>query len=264
MIKSTRREMNAIVGSLTPDATREQKAVANRELHNTLCTSATTSLPTKALSWCHVHETQCPLAPRAAVQRFVEELHPEDLVSDSHASRKPWHRDEKVLEAIDDGALLIHHGSTMCSGWSPKGNFDGFAHKTERSHACWTGERIARDEQGEQDVWFHENRPEYPYQKQLVDRLPTQEIISIRVQSRDYQRGMSRTRRFTSGWPRRRFRWGGHDDAQLEFHSIFNGTQIDGHCFLTASDAAIEACRVVSRQIARELLSGSLGDLNGG
>ena len=60
-----------------------------------------------------------------------------------------------------------------------------------------------------EDGWFHENKVEYPYQEQLVSRLPKHDILSIIVNPKDGGYANTRPRRFTSGLNKATTVWAG-------------------------------------------------------
>ena len=168
------------------------------------------------------------------------------------------------LPAIDNGAwwaskaireshgqsVHINLASTMCSGWSPAGTRLGEAHDSERSHCLWLGERRARALQGLEEMYFHENRPEYPVE--LLQASPlrsTHVVLSVVIDPRCYGEPMTRLRRFSFGYVFDRFVYVGSGNAQEEFDALFGRTlTATGDAYLGTVSELVEEYKDIAKR----------------
>ena len=60
--------------------------------------------------------------------------------------------------------VRVNMAGTVCTGWSAAGKGLHFADPSERPHAIWASERVARAEQGLEDFMISECTPRYPVQ----------------------------------------------------------------------------------------------------
>ena len=93
-----------------------------------------------AVSSCMVHDRQCLIVPRQM-----------RLASGS------------CLAA----PLSLNVAGTICVGWSSAGSRLGFAHPSELPHAVWLAQRLAREEDATEDMFFQECTEQYPAIKKI-------------------------------------------------------------------------------------------------
>ena len=213
-----------------PGASTRQRRVAFRSMHSALLRDATRVHPRDAVAECLVHGKPCRVCPRAALR---------DSAASGVLGGTVWHEQLQYQQRFKH-SWHIHFGSTVCSGHSALGTRQGLAHASEFSHAVWVSERLARTALGEEDIFFHENRPEYPVDVQLRQALSsTHTVYSVVTSPKRQGRPINRTRRLTCGVSKR-MRYVGPPDVQKGVDDFCNRTlRVGGDIFMTASNSEL-------------------------
>ena len=154
------------------------------------------------------------------------------------------HRRQQSLSSASP--LTISTGSTVCKAWSTAGPCKKFAHPSERSHAVWLAERIARAEDLSEDIWFSEKVKTYPLSHKLLEPLHdfgTHQVIHVYTGPELQGWPTSRPRVFIAGLNSRRLIWNGPTtDAAVQeaFNKLFKRTcELTGDCFFLADDESV-------------------------
>ena len=197
-------------------------------MHHLLLFDPLSFYPRDRTSACSVHPQGCLTCARAALQ---------DSIDNGIEHGAVWHQ-QVAYQQRHANSMSVHFGSTVCSGHSALGCRSGLGHRSQRSHAQWISERKALATTSDEDVFFHENRPEYPVQAQMRDPLKeTHEVLSIITDPLMFAKPVSRKRRMSCGINRQKWKYIGPQDVQAAFEKLFRRRVCaDGTIFLTASD----------------------------
>ena len=212
-------------------ATTAESKPAYRAMRKHVLENAASIFPTNSASPCKVHHQLCPVVPAHVFKHPL-----------SSSETRAWWTCSKTRDTYKE-ALQANMASTMCSGWSPAGNRSGEGHVSERSHSVSLGQRLALAQQGNEDVYFHENRPEYPVddlQRQPLKR--THGVVSVVVDPDDIGEPLKRKRRLTCGFDQSKFIYVGEpENARDDFMAIFGrSTETNGNIFLNAVESVFE------------------------
>ena len=127
--------------------------------------------PANALSYCEVHQGQCPLFPERVIpgmplRPFKRLKSKARLDVEGEASDM----EEGSASGVDQSEKLhINMAGTTCCGRSAARKSLHFADPSERPHAIWLVERMRRGETGQEDFFVSERTSRYPVQdKQRV------------------------------------------------------------------------------------------------
>eukprot|EP00971_Amphidinium_carterae_P352880 6492760-Amphidinium_carterae.7 len=139
----------------------------------------------------------------------------------------------------DKRPLVMSWGSTVCHGYSSLGKHEKEGNvAAASSHDVWLEERRVLCERGCEDLFFHENSPNYPADSLLAEGLKdTHEVRSITIKGTQLGLPYGRNRKLTCGWNRKVFVWKGTTDIVAEFAaSCGHSLNLDGDAYLVASD----------------------------
>jgi hypothetical protein len=120
----------------------------------------------------------------------------------------------------------------------------------ERSHNIFLEERRERGRCGEEDLYFHENSPNYPAEERQGKGLQdTHEVRTMNISGTMLGFPYDRKRAMTCGWVKKKFKWMGEADHEAEFRRLFErSVQTNGDIYFMAgeSETRLEYQRLAS------------------
>lgn len=232
------QDARATLESLQPeeDSAKEEKSAAYQAMWQYLMENRKACFHEYATCWCCVHNREC---------RVIGDPVPSDFDSqDSLGSPGPG--GGMVPPQPGKKPVRIHFAGTVCKGWSQAGSGGKFSHESERPHAIWLAERMARCEQGREDVFFQECTPQYPAQTRLRSTLAeTHQLLVVRTGPELQGWPITRPRVFTAGIAKRKWEWVGPPTdlgVQQEFDMMFGrSTELTGDVFFQAGDVLVRS-----------------------
>jgi hypothetical protein len=181
----------------------------------------------KTVGHCHVHGQSCSAYPPARFPLVGLTKKPRlDMGEPSHSAK-----------------LRCSFAGTTCRGWSMAGSELQFADASERPHAIWAAERQARAEQSEEDVFFQECTPKYPWQVKLQKPMSkSHHVMSVVWGPEMMGWPIRRTRRLCVGLNRLTMVYVGPTNYAEEFMALFAcDMKLTGDVFLLASPEQLDA-----------------------
>ncbi|CAE6935695.1 unnamed protein product [Symbiodinium natans] len=140
--------------------------------------------------------------------------------------------------------VRVNMAGTVCTGWSAAGKGLHFADPSERPHAIWASERVARAEQGLEDFMISECTPRYPVQEKLSALENTHDVFSIVLSPMMLGWPVRRTRVFTCALNRETMAWFGPPASEISAHFMQffeRSVATTGDICLAANDAEVRA-----------------------
>ncbi|CAE7578483.1 unnamed protein product [Symbiodinium sp. CCMP2592] len=199
---------------------------------------------------CLIHGTDCPLVKSVEPASTSPATPPPKRrrlsFSESDTSKMDFAvasgEEESVPLAPASSFLRVNLAGTTCTGWSSAGKGLHFADPSERPHAIWLAERVARAEQGVEDMVISECTPRYPVKEKLADLEKTHEIIFLHISPMQLGWPVRQSRVFTCSLNRESMAWVGPDQSAVADHFLqLFGREIQATAdvFLAATDAEV-------------------------
>lgn len=217
-----------LLDACMPSATAsvEQAAAAYTQMQAWLLENRAVLFNNTTVSYCHAHQKLCSAYPPP---RFLDE----------RMTKKPRFAQH---EPPHFAKMRCAFAGTTCRGWSLAGNELRFADQSERPHAIWAAERQARAEECEEDVFFQECTPRYPWQTKLQAPMQaSHQVLSIVWGPEMMGWPIRRTRRFCAGVNRHTMVYVGPENYEEEFNKLFGCDMLlNGDVFLMASPEQLQ------------------------
>ncbi|CAE7378643.1 unnamed protein product [Symbiodinium sp. CCMP2592] len=196
---------------------------------------------------CLIHGTDCPLVKSVEPASTSPATPPPKRrrlsFSESDTSKMDVAGEEESVPLAPASSFLrVNLAGTTCTGWSSAGKGLHFADPSERPHAIWLAERVARAEQGVEDMVISECTPRYPVKEKLADLEKTHEIIYLHISPMQLGWPVRRSRVFTCSLNRESMAWVGPDQSAVADHFLqLFGREIQATAdvFLAATDAEV-------------------------
>ena len=246
-----------------PDASPEDAERAYAEMLEWLLKNRAWALPGDQVQKCLVHSGMCYVSPMASYmlnarsvlskKRKVAQamLDASDPSSASASSDRPSDQqlarvlspsnDEGCLDFARPGMdrpLSISFAGVTCDGWSSMGSQKRFAHESELAHNVFVAERLARSEQGLEDIAFVECTQHYPAHQKLQEPLQgSHRVLSMRISPIDLGYPVSRSRMFAVCLNTQTVAWLGPQDWEADFKAkFFRSCDASGSALFAAPD----------------------------
>lgn len=142
--------------------------------------------------------------------------------------------------------LSLNVAGTICVGWSAAGGRAGFSHPSELPHAVWLAQRIAREEDATEDMFFQECTEQYPAIKKIREPCSrTHKVIVVETGPELQGWPTRRPRSFTAALSLARLRWRGpttDEGIQNDFDELLGRSmELTGDAFSLAPSENILA-----------------------
>ena len=223
-------DAKSFLQSTEPESTcdKAEKAEAYKKMWEYLRDNRHACFHQLSTSQCLVHQRQCRVLGPSAEADSQETPSFSPGQSQSLVPQGPWK------------PFKLNIAGTVCKGWSMAGGRAMFSHPSERPHAIWLAERLARVGNGAEDGFVQECTVAYPADTKLRAQLEETHEVKVVITGPEAQGWpTSRPRSFTFGFNKQKWVWVGPSTdmaIQQEFDFLFSrSTELTGDVFFQAS-----------------------------
>eukprot|EP00439_Symbiodinium_sp_Y106_P027305 s6368_g3.t1 len=214
---------------------------------------------------CLIHKKACPVCPMAGWAARVQHL--QDLQGAQKRKHDEAFLHETEAAAVEEGAgssnlattvsaeacesaaegngehlafdrpLSVCFAGVSCDGWSVMGSQKRFAHHSELPHNVFVAERVARAEQGIEDVCFVECTAKYPCEQKLSQPMAgSHHVLHFRCNPLSFGFPVSRPRVFAACLNLRSVVWVGPNDWEQDFaNKFYSSCAVSGDALLVST-----------------------------